>query len=275
MIFKLVEPSASLACFVKNYQLIHFVFSGDGSKPVKPYPPRPEQCMIFYPRDPLTIEYQTTAKKIQQPRSIISGQVVSRQNLHIGNDYIVFKVIFYPGGLYRITGIPMTLITDINEDAETIFSKEMRQVNERLNSIGSVDLMKKVVEDFLLRMLNKSKVQWGPIDEIAKLLLSRPDKFSLDWLAKESCLSPRQFQRKFSERVGVSPKLFSRIVRFDNAFRLKGKFPKWDWLRIALEAGYHDYQHLAKDFNEFAGVLPTTLIAEEARSPDRFFGFHE
>src|SRR5258706_3915314 len=101
MIFKLISPCPALSQYVRSYQLIHFEFTGDDEKPVKPYPPRPEQCIIFYPRDPLTIEYQTTQQKIIQPRSIISGQVVSRQNLHIGNDYIVLKVIFYPGALFH------------------------------------------------------------------------------------------------------------------------------------------------------------------------------
>lgn len=87
MIFKLIPPSPALSHYVRNYQLIHFVFASNIGKPVKPYPPRPEQCIIFYPRDPLTIEYPAIHQKIVQPRSIISGQVVSRQNLHIGNDY--------------------------------------------------------------------------------------------------------------------------------------------------------------------------------------------
>ncbi len=124
-------------------------------------------------------------------------------------------------------------------------------------------------------MIKKSRVAHSPIDVIAKLLLLEPDKFSLDWLAKQSCLSVRQFQRKFSERIGVSPKLFSRISRFDKAFRLKNNNRHLDWLHIAMEAGYHDYQHLAKDFIEFAGVLPNSLIQEEAKSPECLFGFKE
>jgi len=275
MIFKLIPPCPALSQYVRSYQLIHFEFTSDIEKPVKPYPPRPEQCIIFYPRDPLTIEYQATQQKIIQPRSIISGQVVSRQNLHIGNDYIVLKVIFYPGALFHFTQMPLTKITDWNADAESVFSTEMRLVNERLNSTDNLQTMVAIVEDFLLKMISKLKVTCGPIDKVAKLLLYQPDKFSLDWLAKQSYLSIRQFQRKFSERVGVSPKLFARLSRFDKAFRFKCNNPDLDWLRIAVETGYHDYQHLAKDFIEFADVLPNTLIQEESNSPDCYFGFKE
>ncbi|MDQ4139648.1 MAG: helix-turn-helix domain-containing protein [Bacteroidota bacterium] len=275
MIFKHLPTSAALSQYIRNYQLIHFVFDNNTEKPIKPYPPRPEQCIIFYPRDPLTIEYQSTQQKILQPRSIISGQVVTQQNLHIGNDYIVLKVIFYPGALYHFIQMPLTEITDGNIDAESVFSKEMRLVNERLNSTDNLEGMVLMVEDFLLRMISKSKSTCNSMDAIARILMHQPDKFSLDFLADQSCLSTRQFQRRFKERVGVSPKLFARLSRFDKAFRLKYYKPNLDWLQIAIETGYHDYQHLVKDFTEFADVLPNNLIQEESRSPECYFGFRE
>lgn len=275
MVFQLIQPCLALSKYVRSYQLIHFEFANNIEKPVKPYPPRPEQCIIFYPRDPLTIEYQSTQQKIVQPRSIISGQVVSRQNLHIGNHYIVLKVIFYPAALFHFIQMPLTEITDWNADAESVFSKEMRLVNERLNSTDDLRAMINIVEDFLLQLLKETRVFYSPVDTVAKLLLCYPGQFSLDYLAKESCLSLRQFERKFSERVGVSPKLFARLSRFDKAFRLKYDRPDLDWLRVAIETGYHDYQHLSKDFLEFANVLPNLLIREESLSPDCYFGFKE
>jgi AraC-like DNA-binding protein len=275
MIFKLIQPSEFLQDYVRQYQLIHFKFSGSDEKPVKPYPPRPEQCLIFYPRDPLTIEYQTNKHMVRLPRSIISGQVVGRQNLHIGNDYIVFKIIFFPGALFRLTQIPLTKITNDNIDAESVFSKEIRIVNEQLCNEDNFGSMIGIVENFLSDLIRKSKIEYNSVDEMARILLEKPGKYSMDRLAKESCLCMRQFQRRFKERLGVSPKLFARISRFDKAYRLKDNNPGSDWLSIAMETGYHDYQHLVKDFLEFADVLPNTLIQEESKSPDRFFGYRE
>ena len=275
MIFKLVPPSPLLNRYVRHYQLIHFTFAGADEKPVKPYPPRPEQCIIFYPRDLMSIEYQATQKKVHLPRSIVAGQVITRQNLHLGNDHMVFKIVFYPGALFHFTNLPLTHITDENVDAESIFSKEMRLLNDRLSGIPDFKTMVDQVEEFLLKALHRSNAGSDSIDAIAKILLREPDRFSMKWLAKESCFSLRQFERNFNQRIGVSPKLFARISRFDKAFRLKDKNPRMDWLRIAMETGYHDYQHLVKDFKNFADVLPNSLIQEEALSPDRYFGFRE
>jgi AraC-like DNA-binding protein len=275
MIFKLISPSPSLSRYVRHYQLIHFNFTNEVEKPVKPYPPRPEQCIIFYPRDLMSIEYLATKKRVLLPRSIVAGQVTSRQNLHLGDDHMVLKVTFYPGALYHFTKLSLTEIADENADAESIFSREMKLLNDRLSGIPDFKTMVEQVEEFLLKSLRDSNTESDSVDAVAKILLQKPDRYSMAWLAKESCFSQRQFERKFSQRIGVSPKMFARISRFDKAFRLKDKNPKMDWLRIAMEMGYHDYQHLVKDFKDFAESLPAALIQEEALSPERFFGLSE
>ena len=74
------------------------------------------------------------------------------------------------------------------------------------------------------------------------------------------------------ERMGVSPKFLARISRFDKAFSLKQINPSLDWLSIALQTGYNDYQHLVKDFKQFAGVMPNVMMQAEKNSPERVLG---
>ncbi|RYZ49229.1 MAG: AraC family transcriptional regulator, partial [Sphingobacteriales bacterium] len=76
-------------------------------------------------------------------------------------------------------------------------------------------------------------------------------------------------------RMGIPPKLFTRIARLTKAFRMKYNQPTLDWLSIALYGGYHDYQHLAKDFRELAGTTPTAYFREESKAPERHFGFRD
>ncbi|MGL6269701.1 MAG: helix-turn-helix domain-containing protein, partial [Chitinophagaceae bacterium] len=82
-------------------------------------------------------------------------------------------------------------------------------------------------------------------------------------------------ERKFKERTGVNPKLYARIIRFDRAFRLKNSRPEFDWLRIAVECDYHDYQHLAKDYKDFTGLTPNSFHEIENKAPERSFGLSE
>ena len=107
------------------------------------------------------------------------------------------------------------------------------------------------------------------------MLLNSHQKITVTGIAKEACLSNKQLERRFKERTGVNPKLYERIIRFDNAFRLKNTQPKFDWLRIAVACGYHDYQHLVKEYKDFTGLSPTAFHEIENKAPERNFGLSE
>lgn len=83
-------------------------------------------------------------------------------------------------------------------------------------------------------------------------------------------MSPSQFERKFQRQTGVTPKFFSRICRFYQAFELKTRKPTLDWLSIAVRTGYSDYQHLVKDFKQFSGNVPNLLIEDYTSSVERW-----
>lgn len=67
--------------------------------------------------------------------------------------------------------------------------------------------------------------------------------------------------------MGYSPKVFSRLVRFSKAYRLKESQPRLSWTAIAHTCGYYDQMHLIKDFKEFAGALPGTLAKQIDNAP--------
>lgn len=70
-------------------------------------------------------------------------------------------------------------------------------------------------------------------------------------------------------QIGVPAKRYSRICRFYQAYLLKEHYPDESWFNIAIQTGYNDYQHLAKDFKEFAGTSPTVFIRECQDNPER------
>jgi AraC-like DNA-binding protein len=81
-------------------------------------------------------------------------------------------------------------------------------------------------------------------------------------LADRLGLSPRQFERRFKQQVGIAPKLFSRLQRFQRVFQVL-EDPATNWVDTAMRCGYYDQAHLIRDFREFAGGAPTALLAEE------------
>ena len=100
-------------------------------------------------------------------------------------------------------------------------------------------------------------------------MVQNPAGYSVEKLADYACLSISQFERRFIQQMGITPKLYNRINRFYSAFLLKSLRPNLDWLSIAIQTGYNDYQHLVKDFKQFSGTTPNSLLAAENKAPGR------
>ena len=272
MVLSEFAPGPALANFVRVYRVVQFECKGITNLPFKPYPPRPEHCLSFYPRDTETVEYVNSGKKITNLKTVLMGQQDEVTNRYVGRDFLVFQVVFRPGALYRLTGIPSWELNNSYFDAETVFSKDIKEVNDKLNDAIGFKEMVAVVEYFLLKQVNRSVKEFHRLDEVSNIILQSTDNISIEWLAKESCLSLRQYERKFKERMGISPRYFNKIVRFENAFRLKNKSPQLDWLSIAIQCGYHDYQHLVKDYKAFTNQSPTGFHLLDNAAPERKFG---
>lgn len=264
MFFRLFPPAPSLRTFVRHHMVMHAHYEGAASgAAIKPMPPAPEQCLYFYPRGQMHTFHYRQQRNIPSPRSILTGPQVSRVDLKFAPEHLVICTAFQPGGLHRLLGVPVKELFDFSIDSVEVLGPAIEEINEKLADIHDYTVMVAVVEAFLLRHLRRLRRAAQPIDHVLPLMLTDLSWQSIDDLANAACLSPRQFERNFVERLGITPKLYSRIVRFDRAFRLKERQPELDWLSVALTCGYYDYRHLVRDFREFAGVTPPALLAAE------------
>ena len=276
MLLKDFLPHPSVSQFVRLYRIVHFSFDNNlTSFPVKAYAPRPEQILAFFPYDTEKAEYKISKRKMDHFRTTLTGQQLEVINRAVARNILVIQIVFQPSGLYQLLGIPSYELTNQYIDAELVLTSDINFVNEQLYHAKSYDEMLKVAHNFVLSLIRKRAKDSHPLDRISKIILRQDSRFSIDLLARESCCSHKQFERKFKERVGVTPKLFSRVTRFDKAFILKNKQPHLDWLTIAIQCGYYDYQHLVRDYKEFTGCSPTAFYEIENKSPERSLGLSE
>jgi AraC-like DNA-binding protein len=267
MIYEEILPCPALSPYVRNFLLVHL---HDVVFPVKPYPTRIEQALVFFSRGHIESHNPLTGRSEKIARNALFGQHVSRLNFRtfMEPDFLMLMVIFKPGAMHRLIGISSNELTQEFCDAEFAISTELQSVNDQIANSLSYPAIIERVQEYLLRKLRNLKIDSHPIDRIGELLFHHPSPFSLDWLADQANLSPRQFERKFNERIGVGPKLYSRISRFYQAFDYKEKHLHFDWLTIAMHFGYTDYNHLAKDFKQFANVTPNIILKEYAQRPE-------
>jgi len=79
-------------------------------------------------------------------------------------------------------------------------------------------------------------------------------------MAKEAGLSNRRLIDVFNFEVGVKPKLFARIQRFQRVLSVVQRLPTVEWGQVSLEQGYFDQSHLIRDFLAFSGLSPENYL---------------
>jgi AraC-like DNA-binding protein len=265
-----IKSSPVLARFVRCYRIIDFEFIHSDSIPPKAYTPRPEQCLQFFPT-PTLIQYANNDMVIRPKNALIIGQQTIINNRTGFKKFLSLQIVFQPGALCHFLGCSLSEITDQLVDAADVFGNLIEQVNDQLYHAKNHHEMIGIAEQFLLKQVGNKVTYMQPIDAMAQQMLD--PLHPLDWYVTNAFLSHRQFDRKFINRMGISPKEYLRIVRFDHAYRMKNHYPEMSWFNIAIACGYFDYQHLSKDYITFTGHTPTAFFAME--SPERLLGTEE
>lgn len=273
MILKDFAPHPSLNEFVQCYRIVHFDFAPATEPVLKAYAPRPEVCLHFFLRETERVQFGSGQVKDHRFPVVLAGQQTAVFNRYlVGRDFRTFNIVFQPTALFQLTGISSFELKDQYLDAETIFSSNVRLILEQFQHAASYQEMITIADRFVTSLVNKCRKEVHQLDTVSRLMIRSGGKLSLDWLAKESYLSPKQFKRKFYERTGLNPKTYLRIIRFNKAFNIRNAYPRWDWLRIALECDYYDYQHMVRDYTEFTRQTPTEFHRLESNSPERMLG---
>lgn len=98
-------------------------------------------------------------------------------------------------------------------------------------------------------------------------IVTNGGRASVDEVASIACTTRQHLARLFAHHVGVSPKVFARVVRFRRALQL-GKDRPGGWADRASELGYFDQSHLIADFRTFAGDTPVPFFQSAATRRD-------
>lgn len=192
------------------------------------------------------------------PANFIIGPNLVERIVQCPNQHYVLGITFRAGGLQRLCGLPLEEIINASVDASYILGKEINRLAEQLAEATQQQELLALIEHFLLNKLKQ--VQALTRFDMAITELVRADgNLSIDEVSRLACLSGRQFERKALERLGMSPKLFARLIRFSKAYRLKEGVTKITWTNIAHQCGYYDQMHLIKDFKTFSGFTPTAI----------------
>jgi AraC-like DNA-binding protein len=118
----------------------------------------------------------------------------------------------------------MPLFTSNAEEGTAVLGNDLKEVQERIEEAVDFKTMVGIAENYLFKKVNQAKNGVQPIDQVFQH--SQWHLQTLDQMAQAACLSSRQFERNFLSRIGVSPKFYSRLIRFNMAMKIKQKEPQ-------------------------------------------------
>jgi AraC-like DNA-binding protein len=178
---------------------------------------------------------------------------------------LFIKIVFRPGGGAPFFGVPLVELVDRVVPLADLWGAPADAALDEVAQAGSDRDRVAALEDALLRRMQGSFADEpfaAPVVRQALARLSSPQA-TLPATAEDLNLSGRSLRRAFAAVVGLSPKHYVRIVRFQRAVALSADGSR-SWAAIAAAAGYFDQAHLCADFREFARVPPTAFRRPEA-----------
>jgi AraC-like DNA-binding protein len=167
---------------------------------------------------------------------------------------------FRPGRASRFFDIPLSHLADTAVAVGDIWGARGSPLSSRLadlNEAARIDC----VESFLLARLRHRQQRTHSLDVegLAESVLRRAGRVTVDGMARAAGVSRQHLSREFRERIGVGPKLYSRLARFQSLLAHASARAAIDWARVALDMGFADQSHMIAECRQFSGLTPQSL----------------
>lgn len=175
----------------------------------------------------------------------------------------VIGIHFKPGGAYPFFKLPVDELHNLHVALEDLWGAEAGWLRERLLAAPTPEAKFQVLESCLIAQAFKPLENHAAVGYALGLFLNIHTAPSVAAVTDRLGLSSRRFIQLFSGQVGLTPKLFCRVRRFQQVLRLVHGGGEVDWADIAAGCGYYDQAHFIHDFRAFAGINPTTYLADK------------
>lgn len=193
----------------------------------------------------------------QLPGIFLYGQASIHSDIHAPCQLSAIGVYFYPNALQTVFGFNAVELTDSCIDLNETHSARLFSLKEQLLNVLSAEEKIRILSSYLISLICNKDIYTDPIAQhVLSRIVSSHGSISLKELHKSVSLSERTFERRFRQSIGISPKLFSRICRFQASLNQLRNNDYQKLSDLAFQHDYADQSHHIRDFKEFAGCSP-------------------
>jgi AraC-like DNA-binding protein len=260
-----IEPIKILSKYIQNYLVVETNNSVDFLPNERVYP-----CgyatMVFHYGSPSIFQKKDSGKHIEQ-NLVICGQQTSYYDLSLSGKTGMILIVFRPHGVKSFFKFPITELLNENLSLHNLINNEAIELEDKLFNSPNNTQRITLLENFLIKRLITfgegfavHNNEFERVEHAIKIIENSKGQIKAQDIAHEVCWGIKQFERTFSKYVGINPKNYASIVRFQNVIQTKGKNKNSSMFQLAFDNGYFDQSHFIHDFKSLTGICPKVFF---------------
>jgi AraC-like DNA-binding protein len=261
------KPTGILSKYIKNYFIVETDNSEDYLPDERVYP-----CgyatLVFHYGSPSIFQKKNSSKYIE-PNLVICGQQTNYFDLSLSGKTGMILIVFRPHGVKSFFNFPITELLNENLSLHDLINIESIELEDKLFNSPNNKQRITHLENFLIKRLITfgegfavHNDEFERVEYALEIIGNSKGQIKAHDIAHEICLGIKQFERIFSKYVGINPKKYASIVRFQNVIQMKGKHDNSSMFQLAFDNGYYDQSHFIHDFKSFTGLSPKEFFID-------------
>jgi AraC-like DNA-binding protein len=199
------------------------------------------------------------------PTCWIAGQCESYIETGSHGETVLLGAQFCSHGAWRLLRLAQDELRDQVVELESLLGDRIRRLHQRLLDTPTPQACFVLLEQWLLALLERGSEIHAGVQAACQAISLGNGRVDLRELSRRTGFSREHLIRRFREQVGLTPKAYANILRFNHALASAHRCDA-SWAEIALDCGYYDQAHLIRDFQRYAGRAPSSLLRD--RRPD-------
>jgi len=260
MIYNVAKPSLLLSPYIKQYWAIADCLPHNLTHLQRIVPSGMIELNFYLGNKPQSLH---AVKNIPE-HAIVSGQLNEFYDIEVSSNLSMFSVTFHPYGGMMFFNLPLNELYNQTVALSFLMKDETRIVEDKLSA--AVDFYERIViiEKFLYKQLLKNNKPYiiNRITDCINTIKQSGGTAGIEQLASKACLSRKQFERYFNEYIGISPKTYLKIIRFQYSIYCKQLNPTTKLSNIAYDSGYFDQSHMINEYKKLSGKTPKEFFSE-------------
>jgi AraC-like DNA-binding protein len=216
--------------------------------------------LVFHYGSPSIFQKKDSSKNIE-PNLVICGQQTSYYDLSLSGKTGMILIVFKPHGVKSFFNFPITELLNENLSLHDLLNNETIELEDKLFNSPNNRQRITLLENFLIKRLIHNN-EFERVEHALKIIENSKGQIKTQDIAHEVCLGIKQFERTFSKYVGINPKKYASIARFQNVIQMRRKHKNSSMFQLAFDNGYYDHAHFIHDFKSFTGLSPKEFFID-------------